>query len=130
MGYSHVEIKHNQVVVKKENRREEVLKQFTSNYFDTNESLKSGFGAAKSFVQRSKDEKEGDTGNINYNYIQEFYCSQLTKVDYLYHHCWPLSEIGPSKFYLWKYFLEIPFHIVLEHQAETNIYCSKTRSAN
>ncbi len=42
-------------------------------------------GSAKHFVQRSKDGKEADAGNTNYTYIQEFFCSNLTKVDFLEH---------------------------------------------
>ena len=73
------------MVVKKENRGEEGSKQFTSNYTAATDALKPGFGAAKHFVQRSKDGKEADAGNTNYTYIQEFFCSNLTKVDSLEH---------------------------------------------
>ncbi len=51
-----MEIKHTQVVVKKENRRDEDSKQVTSNYTAATEVLKSGFGIAKHFVQRSKEQ--------------------------------------------------------------------------
>ena len=84
-GRTPAEIERNQVVVKKENRGEEGSKQFTSNYTAATEALKPGFGAAKHFVQRSKDGKEADAGNTNYTYIQEFFCSNLTKVDSLEH---------------------------------------------
>ena len=84
-GRSAAEIERNQVVVKKEKRGEEGSKQFTSNYTAATEALKPGFGAAKHFVQRSKDGEEADAGNTNYTYIQEFFCSNLTKVDSLEH---------------------------------------------
>ncbi len=86
MGFTPAEIEHNQVVVKKENRGEEGSKQFTSNYAAATKALKPGFGAAKHFVQRSKDGEEGDAGNTNYTYIQQFFCSNLIKVDSLKHH--------------------------------------------
>ncbi len=57
-----------------------------SNYTAVTEALKPGFGAGKHFVQRSKDDKEADAGNTNYTYIQEFFCSNLTKVDSLEQH--------------------------------------------
>ncbi len=47
--------------------------------------MKPGFGAAKHFVQRSKHDKEADAGNTNYFYIQEYFCSNLTKVDSIEH---------------------------------------------
>ncbi len=49
-------------------------------------ALEPGFGAAKHFVQRNNDDKDVDAGNTNYTYIQEFFCSNLTKVDSLEHH--------------------------------------------
>ncbi len=58
MGCTPTENEGNQVVVKKEKRGEEGSKQFTSNYTAATEALKPGFGAAKLFVQRSKDGKE------------------------------------------------------------------------
>ncbi len=64
-----MEIKHNQVVVKKENRGDEGSKQFTLDYTDATKSLKPGFGTAKHFVQRSKDGKDADASNTNYTYI-------------------------------------------------------------
>ncbi len=75
MGRTLNEIEHNQVVVKKENGCKEDSKKFTSNYTAATEASKPGFGAAKHFVQRSKDGKEGDAGNTNYTNIQEFFCS-------------------------------------------------------
>ncbi len=57
-GYTPAEIERNQVVAKKGNRGEEGSKQFTSNYTAATEVLKPGFGAAKHFVQRSKEAKE------------------------------------------------------------------------
>ncbi len=54
-GHTPAEIERNQVFVKKENRGEEGSNQFTSNYTSATEALKPGFGAAKHFVQRSKD---------------------------------------------------------------------------
>ncbi len=77
-----MEIEYNQVVVKKEKRGEEGSTQATSKY--ATEALKPGFGA-EHFVQRSKDGEEADAGNTNYTYIQEFFCSNLTKVDSLEH---------------------------------------------
>ncbi len=74
------------MVVKKEKRGDEGSKQFTSNYTSATEALKPGFGAAKHFVQRSKDGREADAGDTSYTYIQEFFCSNLTKVDSLKHH--------------------------------------------
>ncbi len=65
-------IGHYKVVAKKENRVGEGFKQFTLIYIAANEALKPWFGAAKHFVQRSKDGKEADAGNTNYIYIQEF----------------------------------------------------------
>ncbi len=85
MGHTFAEIEHNKVVVKKENWGEECSKQFTSNYTATTEALKPGFGAAKRSVQRSKDGEEADAGNTNYTHIQEFVCSNLTKVNSLKH---------------------------------------------
>ncbi len=76
----------NQVVVKKENWGEKGSKQFTSNYTATNKTLKPGFGTSKHFVQTIKDDKEADVSNTHYTYIQEFYCSNLTKVD-SFDHC-------------------------------------------
>ncbi len=49
-GLTPVEIKCNQVVVKKENRVEEGSKQFTSNYTTATEALKPGFSAAISIL--------------------------------------------------------------------------------
>ncbi len=85
MGRTPAEIEHNQVVVKKENSEEEGSKQLTLNYTAATEALKPGFGAAKHFVQRSKDGEETDAGNTNYTYIQESFCSNLTKVGSLEH---------------------------------------------
>ncbi len=67
MGGTTAEIECNQVVVKKENSGEEGSKQFTSNYTAITEALKPGFGAAKHFVQRSKDGNEADAGTGNKN---------------------------------------------------------------
>ncbi len=55
------------------------------NYTAATEELKPGFEKAKNFVQRSKDGEEADAGNTNYTYIQEFFCSNLTKLDSLEH---------------------------------------------
>ncbi len=66
MGHTPTEIECNQVVVKEEKRGEEGSKQFSSNYTPATEELKPGFGAAKHFVQRSKECKEGDAGNTNH----------------------------------------------------------------
>ncbi len=92
--------------------------------------MKPGFGAAKHFVQKSKDGKEADAGNINYTYIQKFFCSNLNKVDSL-KHCdilyilkdiTMLSKLGdvnqvnpcvkwcPFKHYLLKDFSKISLH--------------------
>ncbi len=84
-GHTPAEIERNQVVVKKEERGEEGSKQFTLNNTAATEALKPGFGTAKHFLQRSKDGKEAVAGNTNYTYIQEFFCSNLTKVDSLEH---------------------------------------------
>ncbi len=144
-GRTPAEIERNQVVVKKEKRGEEGSKQFTSNYTAATEALKPGFGAAKHFVQRSKDGEEADAGNTNYTYIQEFFCSNLTKVDSLEHRVIsydfkdilmlrelrdvnqddPRVKWGPPKYYLLKDFAKLSLHIVLEHQADTNMFCSK-----
>ncbi len=86
MGWIWMKIKHNWVVVKKVNRGDESSKQFTSNYTSVTEALKPGFGTAKYFVQRSKDGKEADAGNINYSDIQEFFSSNLIKL-YSLEHC-------------------------------------------
>ncbi len=51
LGHAPTEIKHNQVVVKKENRGDEGSKQFTLNYTAATEALKPEFGAAKFCVQ-------------------------------------------------------------------------------
>ncbi len=48
--------------------------------------MKLRFGTAKHFVQRRKNGKEGDAGNTNYTYIQEFFFSNLTKVNSLEHY--------------------------------------------
>ncbi len=72
-GRTPAEIKCKQVVVKKENSGDEGSKQFTSNYTVVTEALKPGFGAAKRFVDRSKDGKDNGAGNTNYTYIQEFF---------------------------------------------------------
>ncbi len=85
-GCTPAEIERNQVVVKKAKRGEEGSKQIILNNTAATEALKPGFGAAKHFVQRSKDGKVADAGNTNYTYIQEFFCSNLTKVDSLEHH--------------------------------------------
>ncbi len=85
VGCTQAEIERNQVVVKKEKRGDEGSKQFTSNYTNGTEALKPGFGPAKHFVQRSKDGEDDDAGNTNCTYIQEFFCSNLTKVDSLEH---------------------------------------------
>ncbi len=85
MGHTPMELEFNQVVVKKQKRGEKGSKQFTSNYTAAAESLKPEVGAAKHFVQRSKDGKEADSGNTNYTYTQEFFCSNMTKVDPLKH---------------------------------------------
>ncbi len=74
------------MIVKKENKGEEGSNQFVSNYSPATEALKPGFGAAKNFVPRSKNGKETDAGNTNYTYTQEFFCSNLTKVDSLENH--------------------------------------------
>ncbi len=133
------------MVVKKEERGEEGSKQFTSNHTAATEALKPGFGAAKHFVQRSKDGEETNAGNTNYTCIQEFCCSSLTKVDSLEHlvisynfkDIFMLRELrdvnqinpqvkwGPLKYYLLKDFVKISLHFVLEHQADTNMFCSK-----
>ncbi len=56
-GHSPAEIKHNQVVVKKENTGEEGSKQSKSNYTVATETLKPGFGKVKHFVLRGMDGK-------------------------------------------------------------------------
>ncbi len=89
--------------------------------------------------------KHVGAGNTNYTYIQEFFCSNLTKLDSL-EHCVVLYDLKdipmigelcdvkqfnpwvkwtPPKYYLLKDFANIPLSIVLENQADTNIYCSK-----
>ncbi len=98
-----------------------------------------------SLVQRSKDGKEADAGNTNYTYIQEFFCSYLTKVDSLEHHVIsynfkdilmlrelcdvkqvdPWVKWGPPKIYLLKDFAKISLHIIPDHQVDTNMFCSK-----
>ncbi len=80
-----MEIKHNQVVVKKENRGDECSKLLSLNYTVGTEVLKPGLGATKRFIQRSKDGKGADAGNTNNTCIQEFFHSNLTKVDSLEH---------------------------------------------
>ncbi len=40
-------------------------------------------------------------------------------------HVEPQLKWGPSKFYLLKDFAKIALSIVLEHQEDTNMYCSK-----
>ncbi len=80
-GHIAIEIKHNQVVVKKQNKGDEGSKQFTSNFPSATEALQPGFGAAKHFIQSSRDGKE-DVGNANHTYIQKFCCSNLTKIDF------------------------------------------------
>ncbi len=82
-GHTPMQIKHNQVVVKNKWKGDEGSKQFTSNSTAATEALKPGFGAAKHFIQWSKDGENVDAGNTNYTYFQEFYCSNLTKVDSL-----------------------------------------------
>ncbi len=42
----------------------------------------------------------------------------------------PQVKWGPPKFYLLKVFNNIPLHIFLEHQADTNMYCSKHDQQN
>ncbi len=37
----------------------------------------------------------------------------------------PWVKWGPPKYYLWKDFAKIPVHIVLKHQVDINMYCSK-----
>ena len=145
MGRIPTEIERYQVVAKNENRGEEGSKQFTLNYIAATNGLMPEFGAAKHFVQRSKDGKEADAGNTNYTYIQEFFCSNLTKVDslkqgvisYDFKDILLLRELrdvkqvdpqvkwGPPKHYLLKDFAKISLRIVLEHQADTNMFCSK-----
>ncbi len=66
-----VEIKHNQVVVKNENRRDEGSKQFASNCIAAFQVLNPCFGATKNFVQRRKDDKNVNAGNTNYTYTQD-----------------------------------------------------------
>ncbi len=63
MGYTPVEIKHNQVVIKKENRGNNNSKPFTSNYTAVTKALKPGFSAAKNFVQKRNHSKDVDAGN-------------------------------------------------------------------
>ncbi len=86
MGHTPVEIKHNHVVVMKENSGYGGYKQFTSNCTVSTEALKPGFSATRCFVQKSKEGKEADADNTNYTYIQELLCSNLTKMDSLEHH--------------------------------------------
>ncbi len=62
-----IEINHNQVDFKKENRGKEGSKPFTSNCTDSNEALKNGFGTAKLFVQRNKYDKDIDISNTNFS---------------------------------------------------------------
>ncbi len=138
------EIKCNQVDFKKENKGVEDSKQFTSKYTAAMEALKPRFGAEDHFFPRSKDNEDFNAGNTSYTYIQEFFCSILTKVDSHKQHfiSYNLKDIlmirelcdvkqinlwvkwGPSKYYLLKYFVMIPLSIVLEHQADTNMFCS------
>ncbi len=133
------------MVVKKGDKGDEGSKQFTLKYTATTETMKPGFVTANHFVQRSKDGEEADAGNTNYTYIQEFFCSNLTKMDSLEHSVKSfnfkninmLRELcdvkqvdhwvkwGPPKNFLFKDFAEIPFQIVLKHQADTNLFCSK-----
>ncbi len=75
------EIKCNQVDFKKENKGVEDSKQFTSKYTAAMEALKPRFGAEEHFFQRSKDSEDFNAGNTSYTYIQECFCSILTKVD-------------------------------------------------
>ncbi len=80
------EIKHNPVIVKRENRGDECSKQFPQT---------TGFDVSKHFVQRSKDGEDVDAVNSNYTYFQEFFRSNLTKVDSR-EHCvisWDLKDI-------------------------------------
>ncbi len=51
-----------------------------------NEALKTRYGTSSHFVQSSKSYKEADPGNTNCTYIQEYFCSNLTKVDSLTHY--------------------------------------------
>ncbi len=60
------EIKHNQVVIHKENGGDEGSKQFSSNYITNTLTLKPGFGAAKNFIPIRKDGKEADAGNTKH----------------------------------------------------------------
>ncbi len=82
--------------------------------------MKLEIDATKLFDQRSKDNKDVDVGNTNYNHIQEFFQRNLTKVEYLVihvvlfdhkdilmirelqntSHVDPQVKWGPSKFYL------------------------------
>ncbi len=127
-----------------ENWADEGSKQFTFNYTAITEALK-GFVKVLCLVQRNKDDKEADAGNTNHTYIQEFFFSNLTKMNFLQHyvvsydlkdnliirelhntsHVSPQVKWGPSKFYLLKDYAKIPLSIVLEHQADTNMYCLK-----
>ncbi len=86
MDCNPMEIKYNQVVVKKENRGDESSKEFTLNYTAAIATLKPAFFPAKNFVQRSKDGEDVDAGNTNYSYTQEFFCINLTKVDSFEYH--------------------------------------------
>ncbi len=107
--------------------------------------MKPGLYTADHFVQRSKDVKDANAANTNYTYIQEFFYSNLTKVDSLeYCVVWydlkhilmirelpsaenvdPQVKLGPSNHDLLEDFAKIPLWIVLEHKADTNFYCSK-----
>ncbi len=133
------------MVVKKGNRGNECSKQFTSNNTAGIEALKPEFGMANPFGQKSEDCKDTDAGDTNCTYIQDFFCSNLTKVDFLEHcvisydlkdnlmirdlsntlHVDPQVKWGPPKLYLLKDFAKIPLSIVIENQAEINMYCSK-----
>ncbi len=86
MGHNPMEIKHNQMVVKKENKGDEGSNEFNSNYTAATEALKPAFGGAKLLVLRTNDGNEAGAGNTNYTYIEEFFCINLTHVDIIEHH--------------------------------------------
>ncbi len=127
-----MDIKHNYLVAKRENRGEEGSKQVTLNYIAATEASKSGFGAAKHLVLRNKDGKNFSAGNT---YIEEFFCSNISKVDSLMICVFSYNrkniviirefcdasnvdsgvKWSPSKHYFFRHFTKTPLHIALEH---------------
>ncbi len=86
------------------------------------------------------DGEKVDVSNTKYTYNQEFFCSNLTKVDFLValydpkdiimirelnntENVDPQVKWGPSKYCLLKDFAMFPLAIFLECQLDTNMYC-------